>query len=43
MLRVCKSLSMAGSASKPNEDLIFRSDNCLAVLDGATNLIGSDS
>lgn len=34
-------LSEAGCPDKPNEDFIFRSDSCIAVLDGATNLIGS--
>lgn len=35
-------LCEAGSPDKPNEDFIFCSDNCIAVLDGATDLNGSD-
>lgn len=42
MLKVQYMLSHAGNPDKPNEDLIFCSDNCIAVLDGATNLNGSD-
>ena len=41
MLKITDMLCMPGSDNKPNEDYIFRTDNCIAVLDGATNLNGS--